>query len=101
LIEFTSTVEQYIDQMDVEFTEIKEETSAMKVDIQRLNEQMDCCKLLFKYIMGQVRDYQTSHIQETTEGKLSAEGLAMYEECLESIRESVPDFSFNRYNLLF
>lgn len=39
---------------------------------------MECCKLLFKYVMGSVREYTSSLIEQTTEGALTAEGLAMY-----------------------
>ena len=40
LIEFTSTVEQFIQEMDTEFNATKEETTQLKSKVQELQEQM-------------------------------------------------------------
>ena len=100
LIEFTSNVEQYIEEMDVNFNEIKEETSTLKSQMQEIKEQMECCKLLFKHIMGSASSSPTNYIEDQVHNALSAHGLAMYEECVDAVKSVQQDFSFNRYNLL-
>jgi hypothetical protein len=40
--------------MTSEFQVIKEETTTMKNSVSELKEQMECCKLLFKFMMGLV-----------------------------------------------
>ena len=100
LIEFTSTVEQYIEEMDASFNEIREETTTMKNQVQELKEQMDCCKLLFKHIMGSVSPSATNFIEEQVNTSLSTHGLAMYNECVDAVKSVQQDFSFNRYNIL-
>lgn len=100
LIEFTSTVEQFIQEMDSEFNAIKEETTQLKSKVQELQEQMGACRLLFKYILGAARTYGDEYIQQLAEGQLAAHGLELYHDCRQSVEASVPDFEFNKYNLL-
>jgi len=100
LIEFTSTVETFIEEMNSEFEAIKDETTQMKVSIQKLQEQMEGCRLLFKFIMGAARTYGEEYIQQLTEGSLAANGLELYQDCKDSVLSTVPDFEFNKYNLL-
>lgn len=100
LIEFTSTVEQYIEEMETSFNEIKEETASLKVQMQEIKEQMDCCKLLFKHIMGAASEQTTQMTEEIVRNTLSSHGLAMYEECLDAVKAVQPNFGFNVHNLL-
>lgn len=64
LVEFTSSVEQYIDEIDTSFNEIKEETASLKTKVQEIQEQMEACKLLFKHIMGSVSTDTSKNINE-------------------------------------
>lgn len=100
LIEFTSTVEQFVQEMDSEFSSIKEETTQLKSSVQQLQEQMAACRLLFKYVLGSARTYGDEYIQQLAEGQLGAYGLELYSDCRQAVKSSVPDFEFNRYNLL-
>ena len=61
---------------------------------------MDCCKLLFKHIMGAASEQTTQMTEEIVRNTLSSHGLAMYEECLDAVKKVQPNFGFNVHNLL-
>lgn len=74
LIEFTSTVEQYIEEMDTSFNEIREETASLKIKVEEIKQQMEACKLLFKHIMGAVSSTPTNTIDESVQNTLAVHG---------------------------
>lgn len=100
LIEFTSNVEQYLEEMDTSFNEIKEETATLKTKIEEIQQQMEACKLLFKHIMGSASTSPTSYIDEQVSNTLSTHGLAMYQECIDAVKTVQREFAFNRYSIL-
>ena len=100
LIQFTSTAQTYFDLMTSEFQVIKEETTTMKNSVSELKEQMECCKLLFKFMMGLVDNQQDKTINMIVTNTLSGIGLAMFNECIDSIKAENPTFTFGELNLL-
>lgn len=99
LMEFTSTVESFVDTMQSEFLTIKEETTTMKNTVQQLKEQLKCCKLLFKFMMGYVNQADKTLIEMEIENNLSGAGRSMYDECMDAIKTKEPTFSFRDWNL--
>lgn len=99
LIEFTSTVEQFIDEINSEFESLKEETSNIKSTTKKLEEQLEGCKLLLKFILGSANSYSKGYIEQLVNG-LPTEGLNIYEECIDAVKLVAPDFEFNKYHLL-
>lgn len=99
LIEFTTSVEQYIDEINTEFETLKEETTNVKNSVTKLQEQLEGCKLLLKFILGSANSYSQGYIEQLVSG-LPAEGLSIYEECLDAVKLVAPDFEFNKYHLL-
>lgn len=63
LIEFTTTVEQYIDEINTDFETLKEETTNVKNSVAKLQEQLEGCKLLLKFILGSANSYSKAYIE--------------------------------------
>lgn len=63
LIEFTTSVEQYIDEINTEFETLKEETTNVKNSVTKLQEQLEGCKLLLKFILGSANSYSKAYIE--------------------------------------
>ena len=63
LIEFTTSVEQYIDEINTEFETLKEETTNVKNSVTKLQEQLEGCKLLLKFILGSANSYSQGYIE--------------------------------------
>lgn len=100
LIQFTSTVESFVDAMQSQFTNIKQETSAMKIEVSQLKQQIECCKVLFKFIMGLVNQKDKKYIELFIDNNLTGAGRSMYEQCMEAILAQHPIFTFRDWNLL-
>lgn len=58
----------------------------MKNTVSELKEQIECCKLLFKFIMGQVDNNEEKTINMIVTNTLSGTGLSMFNECMDAIR---------------
>ena len=78
LIQFTATVEQFVEQIQNDFTSIQEETSNMKIAISELQDKMECCKLLFQHIMGSVAGESSKYIESQVQSTLKGTGMEMY-----------------------
>lgn len=100
LIQFTATVEQFVEQIQNDFTSIQEETSNMKIAISELQDKMECCKLLFQHIMGSVAGESSKYIESQIQGSLKGAGLEMYQQCKDSLQANAPNFDFNTYCLI-
>ena len=100
LIEFTATVEQFVQQIQTDFSVIQEETATMKITIEELKEQMDACKLLFKHIMGSVAGESGKFIESEVQSTLKGTGLAMYQDCKDALSSNAPNFDFNTFCLI-
>ncbi len=100
LIEFTSTVDAFVDTMQAEFMSIKQQTVTMKNDLDELKQQMNCCKLMFKLMMGLMDKESTPNLQKLINENLSGAGLTMYTECVNSLKQKDTQFTFINRNLL-
>ena len=78
LIEFTATVEQFVQQIQTDFSSIQEETANMKIAITELQDKMECCKLLFQHIMGSVAGESSKYIESQVQSTLKGTGMEMY-----------------------
>jgi hypothetical protein len=78
LVEFTATVEQFVQQIQTDFDAIQEETANMKISISELQDKMECCKLLFQHIMGSVAGESSKFIESQVQSTLKGTGLEMY-----------------------
>jgi hypothetical protein len=72
----------------------------MKNTVAELKSQIDCCKLLFKFIMGYVDKSENKMIDMEVSSTLSGAGLAMYHECIDAIKSKNAAFTFGELNLL-
>lgn len=72
----------------------------MKVTINQLQEQMQCCRLMFKYIMGSAQTYSEDYIKQQAEITLGSYGMEMYNDCREAVKTTIPNFEFNTFNLV-
>ena len=99
LIEFTSTVEQYLDELQTDISNISTETASMKTSVSTMEAQMKGCELLFKLILGFAKDGNDEYIKNLV-NMLPPEGLEFYEKCLEGGKTADPNFSFTKYNLV-
>lgn len=100
LVQFTATVEEFVEQIRNDFDSIQEETSNMKITITELQDKMECCKLLFQHIMGSVAGESSSYIKAQVESTLKGSGLEMYQQCKDSLQTNAPNFDFNTYCLI-
>lgn len=78
LVEFTATVEQFVQQIQTDFDAIQEETANMKISISELQDKMECCKLLFQHIMGSVAGESSKFIESQVQSTLKGTGMEMY-----------------------
>lgn len=100
LIQFTSTAETFVDTMQAQFQAIKEQSVTMKNNITEIKQQMEACKLLFKFIMGYVNRTDNKAIQMEIDNTLSGAGRALYDECMEAAKTKESTFTFRDWNLL-
>lgn len=100
LIEFTSTVQAFVDTMQSEFLAIKDETVTMKNNINQIQQQMECCKLLFKYIMGAAQGESNNTITKQVQNTLSGAGRTMFDECMDAVKIKELTFTFRDWNLI-
>ena len=100
LVQFTSTVDAFVDTMENEFTALKEESVTMKNDIEEIKQQMTACKLLIQLIMGRTASQSTKNLQNLIDNTLTGTGLALYEDCINSVLDKDPSFTFINRNLL-
>ena len=90
LIEFSSAVESFVDTMEAEFTAIKEESITMKNKLEEIQQQMECVKLLFKFVMGYVNKAEDKTINMELDNTLTGAGRAMYDECINALKTVEP-----------
>ena len=100
LVQFTATVEEFVERIQNDFEAIQEETSNMKIAISELQDKMDCCKLLFQHIMGSVAGEQDNYIKAQVDSTLKGSGLEMYQQCKEALQANAKGFEFNTYCLI-
>lgn len=100
LVQFTSAVESFVNQIESDFTLIQQESVAMKNDINEIKLELDACKLMFKFVMGSVNGVDTKLIQKQVDNTLTGAGRAFYDQCLDAVKSNESTFSFRDWNLL-
>ena len=97
MVEYSSAVTSFINQIEDEFTTVKEETANLQTKMEDTQNIMDAIKLLIKFIIGSASGKDETFIETQVENNLKGKGLAFYKECVGTMTNL--DFSFSLYNL--
>ena len=97
MVQFTSTVQQWVNQLTTEFNTIEEEFSEIKEEVKTVNQAIEAFKVIFKLIMGQRNAYSEEATREWIENRLDAYQLVIFDEVM---KDNDPSFTFATNNLL-
>jgi hypothetical protein len=99
LVDFTSTVQAFINEIDSSVETLSTEMSSTKNKITEFDEKIAALSYIMKLIMGKCHNKEADFVTNLTNSTLSGSGLTLFNEILNEAREGYSDFDFG-YNSL-
>lgn len=97
MVDFTSSVQSFITEMETEFESIQSETATLNQKMTDMEDMMECVKLMMKLMMGMCDEKNEERIMELVTSTLKGKGLTMYTECTDAMQGK--NFSFAIHNV--